>query len=73
MALPGLLPVPPFPTPEGPHVVGTVTFVREDPTREDAEARGRPRRLPAQAFYLADPGALALAGKPPWGAPSGIR
>lgn len=60
--LPALLPVPSFPAPEGPYPVGTVTFMLQDPAREDAGEPGRGRRLMAQAWYPADAGAASA----PW-------
>jgi len=59
--LPALLPVPSFPSPEGPHPVGTVTFLLEDPARHDDGEPGRGRRLMAQAWYPADAGAARAA------------
>lgn len=38
--LPIIQPVPRFPSPDGPHPVGTVTFMLQDPAREDAGRRG---------------------------------
>lgn len=64
VVLPALLPVPSFPAPEGPYPVGTLTFVLEDPTRDDAGAPGRPRRWLAQAFYPAEAGAAAAPRAP---------
>lgn len=63
---PVLLPVPTFAPPGGPHLVGTVTFQLEDPTREDSKAPGRPRRLMAQAWYPADPSAAQGPRAPYW-------
>jgi predicted dienelactone hydrolase len=59
--LPALLPVPSFPSPEGPHPVGTVRFLLQDPAREDAGEPGRGRRLMAQAWY---PAAASAASAP---------
>lgn len=60
--LPVLLPVPTFPPPEGPHPVGTVRFLLQDPAREDAGEPGRGRRLMAQVWYPAD---ASAASAPP--------
>src|SRR5580704_12462286 len=62
--LPVAVPVPSFPAPDGPHPVGTVTFLLEDPTREDPQAPGRPRRLMAQAWYPADASAARTPRAP---------
>jgi predicted dienelactone hydrolase len=59
--LPALLPVPSFPPPEGPHPVGTVTFLLTDPARDDEGAPGQRRRLVVQAWY---PAAASAAGGP---------
>ncbi|WP_158619998.1 alpha/beta hydrolase family protein [Corallococcus sicarius] len=64
--LPGVLPVPSFPSPEGPHPVGTVTFPLEDPAREDSRTPGRPRRLMVQAWYPADTGTARAPRAPFW-------
>ncbi|HKE13373.1 MAG TPA: hypothetical protein VKB80_00795, partial [Kofleriaceae bacterium] len=63
-ALPALVPVPRFPAPAGPYPVGTVTFVLEDRAREDAWEPGRPRRLLAQVWYPAEPGAARAQRAP---------
>jgi predicted dienelactone hydrolase len=57
---PVLLPVPSFPSPEGPYPVGTVTFVIEDPAREDPATPGRHRRLVTQVWYPAGASAARL-------------
>jgi hypothetical protein len=65
--LPAALPVPSFASPEGPHPVGTVTFMLEDPARPDEGEPGRSRRLMMQAWYPADAGAagaLERASRP---------
>jgi predicted dienelactone hydrolase len=63
-ALPVILPVPSIPAPDGPHLVGTVTFMLEDLRRDDADAPGGHRRLMVQAWYPADPAAARLPRAP---------
>ncbi len=64
LALPAILPVPSLPPADGPYPVGTVTFVLEDPSRDEAATPGHRRRVTAQAWYPADASAARAPRAP---------